>query len=51
MLGFYERDEVGVFSVVVLDEHAFVLQADDGDSIPVIFSQRGDAQSESGAWS
>lgn len=41
-----QRHKVGVVIVVVLDEHALVLQADDGYAIPEILGEGGDPEAE-----
>lgn len=46
MTRFNERREVWIVSVIVFYQDAFVLEADDGDSIAVIFGEGRDSETE-----
>jgi len=46
-----ESHEVGVVAVIVLHQHAVVLQADDRDPVAEVFREGCDPKAERGAWS
>lgn len=46
MACFDKRREVGIVSIIIFYEDAFVLEADDRDSVAVVFSEGGDSEAE-----
>lgn len=46
MARFDERREVRIVGVIVFYQDAFVLEADDGDSIAVVFGEGRDSETE-----
>ena len=47
MLRLDERHKVRIVcKVVVLDQHSLVLEPDDGDSVPVVWDEGGDSETE-----
>lgn len=46
MARFDERRKVWIVSVIVFYEDAFVLEADDGDAIAVVFGEGRDSETE-----
>jgi hypothetical protein len=47
---FDERHKVGVVAIIILDQHAIVLQADDGDPVAGVLREGCDPETERGAW-